>query len=100
MFLYTDKPSRPVLSSDLSEPTDGQDITLTCTTTTSEVNSYEFFKYGILLSSGSNNTLISSATVDTHDGIYTCVVYIDTVASESSMVFAVECKYNCFQNMT
>ena len=94
MQCFTDKPSRPVVSSDLSDPTDGQDVTLFCTTTTSEVNSYEFFKDGNSLSSGSNNTLlISSATIDTHDGVYTCVAYIDTVASESSDLFYIQCEY-------
>ena len=59
----------------------------------SEINSYEFFKDGNSLSNGSSTRLlISSATIDTDDGNYTCacVAYIDTVASENSMDWSVQ----------
>ena len=70
------------MTANVSSPTDGDDIELTCATTTSGITSYEF-KHGstFLNKSASNTFTINTATVGTDDGRYSCIVYIDTVVS-------------------
>ena len=82
------------LTPDLASPTDGDDIVLTCSSTSSDITSYEFFKDGTSLAAAasSNEYTISAATIDTHDGDYTCIASIDTVASDASSTLGVQCE--------
>ena len=83
----------PTLTADVSSPTDGDDIVLTCATTTGAITSYEF-KRGVtsLATSASNTYSISTATIGTDDDSYTCIAYIDTVASDASSAHVVSCE--------
>ena len=73
--------------------TDGENITLTCTTSTLGVTTYEFMLDSSSLVNGPNNTYsISSATINSDDGNYSCIAYIDTVASNISNILEVLCK--------
>jgi len=92
-FVFSDKPTTPVLTTSNSNPTDGDAITLTCTATEAAVNNYEFKRGSTTVTSGSANTLaISSATIGADDGSYTCIVSIDTVSSDASIALAVQCE--------
>jgi len=90
LFVSSDQPTTPTLTTDNSDPTDGDAITLTCTATESAVNNYEFKLGSTSLASGSSSTYsMSSATIGTDDGSYTCIVSIDTVSSAASTALAV-----------
>ena len=91
---FLDRPETPTLTANNSSPTDGDDILLTCTTNTAGITSYEF-RYGdsLLNTSADNTYLINSATIDSHDGNYTCIAYIDIVPSNTSSMLTVECEY-------
>ena len=93
-ILFLDRPETPTLTANNSSPTDGDDILLTCTTNTAGITSYEF-RYGdsLLDTSADNTYLINSATIDSHDGNYTCIAYIDIVPSNTSSMLTVECEY-------
>ena len=101
-ILFPDRPETPTLTANDSSPTDGDAILLTCTTNTAGITSYEFrFGDSILNTSASNTYAIDSATIDSHDGNYTCIAFIDIVPSNISSVLRVECEYpahyfNCF----
>ena len=82
----------------MSAPTDGDTVVLTCSTTSSDVTSYEFFKDTSSLSAASSSSqyTVSSAAIGTDDGSYTCVVYIDTVSSDTSSGYDLTCKLILF----
>ena len=88
MFAFSsDKPAQPKLTSSVSEPTEGDSITLTCVTSTSGVTSYKFYLNGTELpSSGYINTYtIPSASLGSgKDGKYTCAAYFESVPSNKS----------------
>ena len=69
-------------------------VTLTCDTSSlSLVNRYVFMYESRLVQNSSLNTLvIAQARIDHHDGRYTCVAYIDTVASNTSDVLTLNCE--------
>ena len=93
VFVFSDKPTTPTLTTDNSDPTDGDAITLTCTAVEAAVNSYEFKLGSTSLASGSSSTYsMSSATIGTDDGSYTCIASIDTVASDASSALSVACE--------
>ena len=96
----SDKPATPVLTADVSSPTDGDTIVLTCTTTSSGITSYQFFK-GVtsLVSASSNQHTVSSAAIGSDDGSYTCVASIDTVASDASSAHVISCKWELAFNL-
>ena len=81
------------MTADVSSPTDGDTIVLTCTTTSSGITSYQFFK-GVtsLVSASSNQHTVSSAAIGTDDDSYTCVASIDTVDSDASTAYVISCK--------
>ena len=75
------------MTSSISDPTEGDSITLTCVTSTSGVTSYKFYLNGTdLTSNGNINTYtIPSASLGSgEDGNYTCVAYFESVPSENS----------------
>ena len=93
-FMSTDKPQTPVVSTDNSNPTDGDSITLTCTSSTGAVNGYTWQLDGSTISGQTGQTYaIAQADIGTHEGAYTCVALIDTVASDTSSALTVNCKY-------
>ena len=90
VFVFSDKPTTPTLTTTNSDPTDGDAITLTCTAVEAAVNNYEFKLGSTSLASGSSSTYsISTATIGANDGSYTCIVSIDTVASDASSAVVV-----------
>ena len=93
-ILFLDRPETPALTANDSSPTDGDAILLTCTTNTTGITSYEFrFGDSILNTSASNTYAIDSAKIDSHDGNYKCIAFIDIVPSNISSVLRVECEY-------
>ena len=89
----SDKPATPVLTSDVRDPTDGDTIVLTCTTTSSGITNYEFFRGRTsLVKTSSNQYTVSSAAIGKDDDSYTCVASIDTVASDASSAHVISCK--------
>ena len=88
-----DKPATPVLTADVRSPTEGDSIVLTCTTTSSGVTNYEFFRGRTsLVKTSSNKYTVSSAAIGKDDDSYTCVAYKDTVASDASKAHVISCK--------
>ena len=90
--LCTEKPSEPTLTSSVSEPTEGDIITLTCVTSTSGVTSYKFYLNDTELpSNGHINTYtIPSASLGSgKDGDYTCAAYFESVSSDSSTALSI-----------
>ena len=101
MTHFADKPETPVLSTDNSNPTDGESISLTCTTATTGVSSYEFKRGTTSLVNGAYNVYnIPTATIDADDDDYLCIAYIDTVASDVSNVITVLCESTFCEHMT
>ena len=93
VFLLSDKPTTPTLTSSVADPTDGDAITLTCATTSTGITQYEFLLDGSSVSASASDTLaIGAATIGTNDGSYTCIASIDTVASDPSVALAVGCE--------
>ena len=87
-YQLSDKPVTPTLTANNLNPLNGDDIVLSCSTSTLAVTSYEFRFGGTLLTTTPLNTYrINSATKGTHDGSYTCTALIGTVASELSTVY-------------
>ena len=83
----------PTLTADVSNPTDGDTVVLTCTTSTSDITNYEFFRGATsLVSASSNQHTVSSAAIGTDDDSYTCVASIDTVDSDASSGYVISCK--------
>ena len=83
----------PTLTANISAPTDWDTIELTCSTTSGAITSYEFQRGATSLATSASNTYtISTATIGTDDGSYTCIAYIDTVASDASSAHAVSCE--------
>ena len=90
---FSDRPDSPTLTADVGSPTDGDSIVLTCTTTSSGVTSYEFFRGSTSLVKSSNNQYtISASAIGTDDGCYICVAFIDGVASHASTANLILCK--------
>ena len=89
----SDKPATPSVSADSATPTDGDNVILTCTTTTTGITSYVFKKgANTLATSASATYTITAAAIDTHDGTYTCIAYVQTVASDESATYTVACE--------
>ena len=79
------KPSKPTLTSSKTPATDGDHVTLTCTSRTSGVNKFQFFKDGRSQgNAGTSKTLDLKPVTFSTSASYTCKVYIDTVASDPS----------------
>ena len=76
-----------------SDPTDGDDIELTCTSSSTGITDYEFFRGETsLVKKTGNKYTIDSAAIGTDEGSYKCVTYIETVASGGSRPLVIECK--------
>lgn len=91
----------PTLTPDVSSPTDGDTIILTCATTTGGITSYEFKRGTTSLATSSAATYtITTATIGTDDDSYTCIAYIDTVASDPSIAHTVACElFICLKSL-
>ena len=90
-FPLPDKPAKPSLTSSNKTPTDGDKLTLTCASTSSSVNKYQFFKDGKSVGNpGSSKTYTVNSVTFTHAGGYTCKAFVDTVASDASSAVAVK----------
>ena len=89
----SDKPATPTVTADSATPTDGDNVVLTCTTTTVGITAY-LFKKGVntLANSASSTYTISAAAIDANDGTYTCIAYVETVASDESATYSVSCE--------
>ena len=91
-----DRPETPVLTPNVKFPKDGDAVVLTCSSSTPGVSKYKFLKDGVpLFTAASNTYTINSAELgqsEHHVGVYTCVVYIDTVASQQSKPHVVTCR--------
>ena len=85
-FMFTGTPTKPTLLPDNKDPTDGESLTLTCTSTTAGITKYQFNKDGVTLPSfGTGQTYtIHSLNLTSFDGTYNCVAYIDSVKSAAS----------------
>ena len=87
------KPKTPTVNADSASPTDGDNIILTCTTTTTGITDYEFKKGSRSLTKEASATYtISAAAMGIHDGTYTCIAYVHTVASTESVPFTLRCE--------
>ena len=76
------------------DPTDGEDITLTCTSSTTEVDSYTWRRNGVDIDMQTSQTYaIPQGDIATMNGDYTCVALFGTVASDASSALTVSCKY-------
>merc|ERR1711963_1356131 len=76
-----DKPNAPTLLTSNSNPTTGDLVTLTCSTNTVGVTSYEFLRSGV----SQTNSASSQFTVTASNaGSFTCKVYVQTIVSDSS----------------
>lgn len=85
--------NKPTLVTNNQYPTDGDSITLTCNTTTTGVTNYEFRKGSQVVANQLLNThTIDPATIDAHDGNYSCIAFVDSVASPPSDPNSVTCK--------
>ena len=88
-----DKPATPTISTDNSDPVDGESITLTCTSSTAGVTSYVWKQDGSTLSGQTSQTYtIAASAIGSDEGSYTCLAYVDTVASDPSAGHSVACK--------
>jgi len=84
------KPVTPTVTADNATPTDGDDVILTCTTPTTGITEYAFKKGDIMIERYAFNTkYIVEALIGRHDGTYTCIAYVDGVASDESSAYAV-----------
>ena len=81
----SDKPSTPTLSVSPANPTDGEDVELTCRVTNSQsITKYLFLKHNrSWQNTAGNKYTISKAPVNQTDN-YACQAYIDTVSSDNS----------------
>ena len=87
-----DKPETPVLTGQLSRSDNG-DVELTCSTTSSDVTGFHFYRGSTLLTAGPSNTfLVSFADISSQNGSYICLVAIDTVISDLSNGFVCKCR--------
>ena len=86
-------PGKPVLTSNVSSPTDGDPVELTCSTSLHGITNYEFFRSTTSLGkTSSNQHTVGPAAIGTDDGNYTCVTSNDTVTSDASNVYFLSCK--------
>ena len=84
-FTFTDKPATPTLTADNSDLTHGDDITLTCTTSTAGITNYEYLRNGQNVATTRLSTYkIANAAVGTHDGRYSCRAIVNTISSDPS----------------
>ena len=89
-----ESPAKPNLTLSENNPTDGDDISLTCTSTSESTDSYEFLKGVKSLQDSPNSTYtIVAASIASDSGNYTCVAKIDTVKSEASSAKNIECEF-------
>ena len=83
----------PTVTADKSNPSRGDDIILTCRTSTQGIDTYEFRREGATIATSSSNIyIINAAAIGTDDGTYTCIASINTVASDSSIGYTVTSK--------
>ena len=88
-----DKPNKPVLQVDVSEPTDGDTIDFTCTSSSPGITNYVFYRGETSLGKTSiNKHTILSAAIGANDGFYTCVAYKDSIVSDASLPYRLSCK--------
>ena len=94
MFCSTAPPDTPTITADDEDKVDGDDVELTCASTTSDVDTYEFFKDGTSLGAASATATftISGATIDDTDG-YTCKATKDDIPSEGSPDADIDCEF-------
>ena len=77
----------------MASPADGDKIVLTCTTTTPGVTSYEFrYNGSMIVNSASSIYEIAIATYPLDEGSYSCIAYLDGVASEESAPYTLTCE--------
>ena len=89
----SDKPAKPTVNADSASPTDGDNVILTCTTTTTGITDYEFKKGSRSLTKEASATYtISAAAIGSDDGTYTCIAYIHTVTSIESATYNLKCE--------
>ena len=92
--LYLAEPHKPRLDTNNPDPTDGDSITLTCTSTTPEATTYVFEKDDTVVFEQSTNTYtINPATIGANDGVYKCYFYIGTIKAESSPAQKITCEF-------
>ena len=81
----TAQPVKPSLTPSVKEPTVGDSVILTCTSATSGITSYQFFKdnaqKAFYTTSVGNSHTIASTNLATQDANYTCKAFIDSVGS-------------------
>ena len=92
-FSPSDKPDQPTVTSAPLSPADGAAVTLTCASAAAGVTGYEF-RHGddTLVNSASPSYAISAAALGSHDGAWSCVVYVDAVASDESEPYILACE--------
>ena len=96
MFPHPDKPATPTLTSDAPDsPTEGDTITLTCSTNSSSVSSYRFLLgYVIVQENNSSTYVIRDAEIGTDEGKYTCRTQASNQQwSHDSVPLPIECKF-------
>ena len=92
----TVKPVKPTLTVSPTDPTDGDNVDLTCASTTAGITEYEFFDpNGASLGVQSNQYLsLGQAEIGNDDGMYTCTAISNSsVASDPSDEAEVACKF-------
>ena len=88
------------MTADVNNPADGDAVVLTCTTSTSDITNYEFFRGATsLVNASSNQHTVNSAAIGTDDDSYTCVTSIDTVSSDASSPHVISCKSGLENNL-
>ena len=79
------KPVRPSITRDVNNPTEGDDIVLTCSSISKGVTAYEFKRGPMKLAkSWSKSYKISNAQIGKDDGSFTCIAYIGAQYSAAS----------------
>ena len=74
-------PDTPTLTSSPSQPIEGDDIVLTCTSTTSGISHYLFTVDGLPLADSPSNTYTITMATGADSGTYTCDVRKDGITS-------------------
>ena len=85
-LISPDKPATPILTTGNNDITEGDDIILSCSTTTSfGITSYEFRRNGLFFDTSLTPFYsIRGAAIGTHDGVYTCLAISNTLSSDTS----------------
>ena len=83
MSNFPDRPATPTLSVNSTDPVHGDVLTLTCTSTTPGVTSYDFRHDGVVNwhTMTSNTLTLDPAHIGTDDGVYACRASISATSS-------------------